>query len=91
MTNLPLRPDGGIDWEEVASWWCEPPDEMPMFKSFVAATLERVAKWHEEQEAECSAQVLVGEKHGLLESATIFAAHAVAHQKSAATIRAMKP
>ena len=88
MTNLPLRPDGGPDWDKIASpvgySECD-------LQDIAAATLERVAKWHEEQEAECSAQVLVGEKHGLLESATIFAAHAVAHQKSAATIRAMKP
>ena len=57
MTNLPLRRDGGIDWDKAMLMVVANSSHNTMHiltaikreKEFVAATLERVAKWHGEQ------------------------------------------
>ena len=75
MTDLPLRPDGGIDWDKVT---------MCPTQDIVTATLERVAKWHEEQAAR---QVVTDPLiHGSQREETYNS-----HKQSAAAIRKMKP
>lgn len=86
MTNLPLRPDGGIDWEK----YFPDPEIRDHYRQFVAATLERVAKRHDE---------MVVVYMGLARNAEFSREHhkinplnaiADAHTQSAAEIRAMK-
>ena len=89
MTNLPLRPDGGLDWEK----YSPDPKIRDHYKQFIAATLERVAKWHEGQEALArNSLAFIAGQAGKQSSAYAQAeAEAIFHQQSAAPIRAMKP
>ena len=86
MTELPLRDGGGINWDKIGGTGgpnvhLTVEDAVALVKcnmqAAAAATLERVAKWHEEQMLLCDGV----DDH-------VFKA---IHEQSAAAIRAMKP
>mgnify|MGYP001561662255 CR=1 FL=1 len=91
--KLPLRPDGGIDFLKLEVLH-DPQGDLRYFyngtwlqeEDFIAATLERVAKWHEEHAAQL--ENLGDQPAGT--GPTVCGAKYWAHRNSAATIRAMK-
>ena len=92
MTDLPLRPDGGIDLDKCYPEWKDHAGRITsirLAKKAVTATLERVAKWHEGQ------AVIYQERCDDYPRPSLPAAHnrgyAQEHKHSAAAIRAMKP
>ena len=94
MTNPPLHPDGGIDWEKLETRRLNLDDfRFSLGKVFVAHTLERVAKWHDGKEALArNSLAFIAGQAGKQSSAYAQAeAEAIFHQQSAAAIRAMKP
>ena len=94
MTNLPLRPDGGIDWDKAMLMVVANSSHNTMHiltaikreKESVGATLERVAKWHDGQAAQI--ENLGDQPAGT--DPTVCGAKYWAHRNSAATIRKMK-
>ena len=101
MTNLPLRPDGGIDWDKAMLMVVANSSHNTMHiltaikreKEFVAATLERVAKWHEEQEifwGRCVSASRENEQTSYDTFDVFVRGRMEAHKASAASIRAMK-
>ena len=107
MTNLPLRPDGGIDWDKAMLMVVANSSHNTMHiltaikreKEAVAATLERAAKWHEKQEifwGRCISACKENEQteYDVFVRGTIEAhkrGTIEAHKRSIASIRAMKP
>ena len=97
MINLPLRPDGGIDLEKLTGesilsvFDQEKGQYIPgktAMQCAVTATLERVAKWHEGQEAICIARIREAKT---MSGADHLSQQAKFHRSSTAAIRAMKP
>ena len=96
MADLPLRPkDGGIDWDERKISF--PHRTMHIStaikreKESVAATLERVARWHDEREQFFRKRATAYEQIGKDVSAGFAKQETEFHAESADAIRAMKP
>ena len=87
MTNLPLRPDGGIDWEK----YSPDPKIRDHYRQFAAATLERVAKWHDDEYVRWKELGLINLNKGKDDEARHCAQIYITHEASAASIREMKP
>ena len=99
--KLPLRPDGGIDFLKLEVLH-DPQGDLRYFyngtwlqeEDFIAATLERVAKWHEEQEifwGRCVSASRENEQTSYDTFDVFVRGRMEAHKASAVTIRAMKP
>ena len=92
--KLPLRDDGGIDWDKFM------PEITPevlrlafvgVARDSAAATLERMAKWHEEQERFWG-RCISARKEDEQTPYDVFVRGTIeTHKRSAAAIRAMKP